>query len=139
MLPDPSGAKPKLGSATGAPGLGVRVAPDPIPDVFPDAAGNVEAVNPPRGMSVAPALAALPARLIPKRLQNRFRKARGEDNQIVWSMGDGPFSDGPVAESLRMRVTSPTHGVVEPDAKMPLIEFQNRLAGTQNLWRKDEE
>jgi len=139
MLPDPSGAKPKLGSATFAPGLGVRVAPDPCPDVFPDANGNVGPVNPARGMSVAPMVEALPARLIPRRLQNRFRKAQGDDNQIVWSLGEGPFVGGPVAESLIMRVTSSKHGVVEPESKMQLDEFQKRLADTQSLWRKDEQ
>jgi len=135
MLPDQLG-KPKIGSATGAPGLGVRVPPDPHPDIFPDKNGCVGPDR--RGMSVAPSVDALPAWRIPRRLKSRFRNASGSNALVVFSMGEGQFIDSGVAERLKLCVTSATHGAVEPEMKMKVEEFQALLAGTQASWRKDE-
>jgi len=134
MLADASGEKPKIG-CEGGPGLGVREPPDPHADVHPDSAGIVETG---RGMSVAPSIDAMLPHLIPKRLRRTNRDAKASNDKIVWSLGVGPFVDAVLNLTLVLRVTSDTHGQVEPAERMPLIDFQNALASTQNDWRKDE-
>ncbi len=134
MLPDASGEKPKIDCEGGA-GLGVRVPPDPNADVHPDESGNI---SPGEGMSVAPNIEALDWFRIPKRLKHLYPDAIGSNKQVIWSMGEGPFVDAAVGSSLVLRVTSDTHGQVEPDKKLLLDEFQSALARTQNEWQKDE-
>ena len=52
-------------------------------------------------------------------------------------MGSGPFEAGPVAASLMLRPDNKepcTHGVVEPDNRMALAEYQGALAATRDSW-----
>jgi hypothetical protein len=146
--------KPRLGS--GGSTLGVR-----LPggaggtDITPDADGNVRPGR--KGMSVAPDLEALlrhlpnqvPRRLrflesdpdVPEDLRRLAGRARGENSLHVWSMGEGPFESGPLTEDLEL-LPDPVpayHGVVIPVRKMPAVDYQKALWGTQALWSKDEQ
>ncbi|MGK4009285.1 hypothetical protein WMF31_42185 [Sorangium sp. So ce1036] len=61
-------------------------------------------------------------------------------------MGDGEFRAAAVAPGLRLcpdKEPNPlsgvvSHGVVEPDVAMPLSEYEQRLADTQEKWFIDE-
>src|SRR5438445_192523 len=94
-------------------GLGVRGVPtNGVLDVDLDDQGR--GVLNGKGMSVAPAWRALPYFLIPERLKDRVPRARGSNGLSCFTMGDGPFADGPVADGLDLLVDKPTHGVVAP-------------------------
>src|SRR5437764_15404687 len=98
--------------ATGK-GLGVRGTPvNGVTDVDLDGEGKVILND--KGMSVAPAWRDLPYFLISKRLKIRFRDARGPSNLYCFTMGEGPFTDGSVADGLDLKVDAPKHGVVAP-------------------------
>lgn len=102
------------------------------------------------GMSVQPSLQALAERFlnwVPKRLAETnpglFRGATGRPSTTsIWTMGEGPFVDGPVATDLALRCDTDEqpvlHGVVEPDRVMPLVEFQSALAATRDQWAVEE-
>lgn len=92
-------------------------------------------------MSVSPSIQDLPGHRIPKRLQQRIPKAGGNDANIIWSMGEGPFAAARLASGLQLRPdpNNSEHGFVEPDDVMPLADYQAALAGTQSLWSVDEE
>jgi hypothetical protein len=124
--------KPMVGAS--ATTLGVRVPTD----IAPDAAGDVHSAT--GGMSVSPSLRALPARLIPRRLRHMVPRAAGNDRLLVWSMGDGPFVQEPIAPRLQLRPDphNSRHGLVEPDASMSLDDYRAALAATQNEWSVDE-
>jgi hypothetical protein len=117
--------------------LGVRVDgknPDVSPEdgfVFPGGGG----------MSVAPTLRELPEHRIPKRLRHLVPEARGKDVPFVWRMGDGPFDLAPVAPRLQLRPDRGNihHGVIEPDERMRLEEYEQALAATQNEWTVEEQ
>ncbi|HLX63461.1 MAG TPA: hypothetical protein VKX17_19480 [Planctomycetota bacterium] len=135
MLPDSSGTKPKLGCVDG-PGLGVRVPPDPNADVFPDQNGDIMPQT--GGMSAAPSVGEMLPHLIPKRMKHVYSQANGSNKRDVWFMGEGPFANSEVAPSLKLRLTSSKHGLVEPDSKMPIGRFQILLSETQDQWRTVE-
>ena len=130
---------PKIGSGKNL--LGV-VTPDggppgAAPDVIPDQRGHLTPGS--GGMSVAPTAADLPAHRLPARLRDRgVFKARGDDKLLVWSLGIGPYLDGPVAEGLRLRLDSDAHALVEPIVDMHVDEFRQHLAATVNDWVVDE-
>ncbi len=131
------GDKPKVGS--GSKMLGVRVSPDPNLDLPVNVNGNVS----PRsgGMSVAPDWKDLPSFLIPKRLIDLYPDARGSNQLVLWTMGDGAFQTGAFANDLDFRQDpndSNVHGLVEPAREMKIAEFQAALAATQDQWRKVE-
>jgi hypothetical protein len=130
MLADESGAKPKMGSTTDEPGLGVRV---PV-DVKPDSRGVVFPGQ--GGMSVAPFVRVMPPRLVPARLKHLNRNASGDDDRVVWSLGEGPFVTASLGSALIFRKTSSTHGVVEPEMEILIDELQRLLTATQDKWRK---
>ena len=125
--------KPALGAA--ATTLGARV-PN---DIEADAGGLVHPGT--GGMSVAPSLQNLPNFRVPKRLHSIFPAAQGRNELFVWSMGIGVFRDGPLTESLNLRLdpTDPRHGFVEPAVTMSLNDYQNALWATQSEWSIDEE
>jgi hypothetical protein len=83
----------------------------------------------------------LPFFLVPRRLSHLVPGARGNDRHRVWSIGEGPFAMGPLAEALALRPDpdNPAHGFVEPDRRMPAGAFQQALHATQALWRIEEE
>jgi hypothetical protein len=107
-----------------------------VVDIDLDDHGNVELNG--KGMSVAPAWRDLPYFLVSRRLRDRFPAARGGSDLYCFTMGDGPFVDGNVAVGLDLKVDGPTHGVVVPQACVPLDQFQADLANTRDEWTIDE-
>ncbi|HEX3477833.1 MAG TPA: hypothetical protein VHT91_22580 [Kofleriaceae bacterium] len=130
MTPTSSGL-PQV--AATARSLGVRVPTD----VAPDEAGDVHPGR--RGMSVAPDVVSLPLHRIPKRLAHLRLGAIGPDTDVVWSHGEGRFLAGRVAAHLALVPDKPEHGVVAPDTKMRLADYEAALAATQPGWRRDEQ
>jgi hypothetical protein len=128
MLPD--GSYPKLGR--GARMLGVRVPKD----IAPDQNGDVQPGS--HGMSVAPSLRDLPIELVPKRLRHLRVGAAGPDTSKVWRHGEGRFETAIVAPHLVLRPDRPDHGVIAPDAVMPLEQYEHALAETSSGWVIDE-
>lgn len=124
------GNYPKVGDARDE--LGVRPNVD-----LPVRGGMVVPLS--RGMSVAPAWRLLPYFLIPKRLKHLVHGARGTNRGACWRFGIGDFNSGDVADGLRLCVTSPKHGVVEPAMQQSLADFQARLAATRDSWTIDEQ
>jgi hypothetical protein len=98
------------------------------------------------GMSVAGCLRTFYAPLLPKRFEavdaERFRGARGNNSQKVWSMGDDPYLASPVTSDLNLCIEDtgepPGHGSVEPNRVMPLAAYRAALASTQDQWQEDE-
>jgi hypothetical protein len=92
-------------------------------------------------MSVYASLRAMPARMVPKRLRPVIPFAAGSNNLRVWAMGEGPFTAGPLAQHLRLRIDpeDPMHGFIEPDKIMTLAEYEAVLAATQPMWVVTEE
>jgi hypothetical protein len=119
--------------------LGVRVPPSKTIDIEPDAQGHVH----PRtgGMSVAPSPLELPFFRVPKRLKGVIPGATGSDDYACWHLGEGPFVEGEVADSLVLRPDSERaaeHGFVEPAARMRCLDYQAALAATREHWRRWE-
>lgn len=123
--------------------LGVVLPPDPNADVIPEN-GYVNAKS--GGMSVFAAIKKLPGRLIPARLRDQypehFQKARGDDGLRVWCMGSEEFQDGAVTAHLVLRLDKPgekRHGLVEPNIRTKLEEYQAELRSTVSDWEICEE
>lgn len=129
---------PEVGTASHM--LGARVTGNPI-DISPDNDGNVHSNT--GGISVARSINDLLPHLIPKRLRDYFEDAAGSSNRFVWSMGEGEFSEGVVAEDLFLRrkpenAQGKVQGLVEPAILMMLQEYQSALAATRPHWTVDE-
>jgi hypothetical protein len=126
--------------ATGK-GLGVRGVPvNTVVDVDLDEEGRVILND--KGMSVAPDWRVLPYFLIPETLRHKLpeaRRARGNSDLHCFTMGEGSFIKGPVAEGLDLKPDSPNHGVVVPRISVLLDEYQTDLANTRDLWTLVEE
>ena len=89
---------------------------------------------------------ALPPHRLPRRLQQkypeRFPEAMAPNGVHCWSMGQGAFSADRVAEYLRLRLDPDDpdrHGLVEPDDRMKLKDYEAALATTQGQWQRWEE
>lgn len=129
--------KPRVGAT--AKTLGVRVAPDPKPDIPVDTAGLVWPGT--GGMSVAPNWRSLPGHRIPARLVDKHPSATGKNSLYCWRLGAGDFLAGPVAPDLTFRPdpnTPAQHGLVEPAQEMSLADYQAALAATRDHWVVDE-
>jgi hypothetical protein len=125
--------KPRI--ASDGKGLGVRGAPvNGVTDVDLDEEGRV--VLNVKGMSVC--LDWPPYFLISKRLKDRFPEARGPVDLYRFTMGEGPFDDGPVADGLDLKKDKVDHGLVVPRELVPLDRFQTDLANTRDRWTEDE-
>lgn len=85
-------------------------------------------------MSVAPSLVALPPHRVPERLGHLVEGAAGADSDRVWAFGEGTFSTGALSVGLLLRVTSATHGNIEPDEPRPFAQYEAHLAATATLW-----
>jgi hypothetical protein len=122
-------------------GLGVRGIPvNNVTDVDLDADGKVILND--KGMSVAPGWRDLPYFLIPARLGNKLpdaRRARGNNNLHCFTMGDGQFAAGPVADGLDLKPDGRSHGVVVPRTSVLLDQYQMDLANTRDRWNIDED
>lgn len=130
------GTKPTIGSDDNQ--LGVRVHPHPRADIPVDDGDTVSPLT--GGMSVNPSLEELIKRpfLVPRRLRNRFPGARAVDSLVIWRLGNGPFDRTAVAAGLMLAPDEKKlpceHGVIEPDNRMSLQEYQESLAATRNSW-----
>jgi hypothetical protein len=89
-------------------------------------------------MSVAPSVTGLPPHRVPERLGHLVEGASGHDSDRVWVAGAGAFSSGTFAQGLALRVTSTTHGVVEPDERRPFAHYEAHLAATATQWTVGE-
>ena len=51
-------------------------------------------------------------------------------------MGSGPFVDSPFHAKLDLRVDpkNSLHGYIEPDAPMPVADYQQAIADTRDQW-----
>ena len=135
MKRDPADNLPVVGS-TSSSELGAR----PGVDITVDPGGNV--VLDDTGMSVAPAWRDLDFTRIPKRLRHIVPGATGANSNSCYTMGVGPFQNGPVANGLvlipdhgQMPVT---HGVIAPVQVVPLAVYQTDLENTRADWQIDE-
>src|SRR5260370_38293414 len=124
--------KPLVG--TSASSLGARVPTD----IRPDAAGYVRPGT--GGMSVAPSLRDLPARLVPSRLRHLVPGAAGNDDLSIWARGKGHFARRAISEQLQLRLDPKrsNHGFVEPRAAMKLDDYQEALAARRVQWSISE-
>ena len=129
MKPNPSGNAP-LVEPTGR-GLGVRPR-----DLAPCERGLAHPLR--GGMSVTPSLLELPPHRVPERLGHLVEGASGHDIDRVWVVGEGAFSNGPFAQGLTLRLTSTSHGLVEPDEQRPFTQYVEHLAATANTWTVGE-
>lgn len=129
MKPNASGKAPLVEPS--ARGLGVRPC-----DLAPCKLGLAHPQQ--GGMSVSPALAMLPPHRVPERLDHLVEGASGNDSDRVWVAGAGDFSNGPFAQGLALRVTSSSHGVIEPNKKCLFKQYEDDLAATAKQWTVGE-
>jgi hypothetical protein len=80
----------------------------------------------------------LPPHRVPERLGHLREGASGPDSDRVWVWGEGVFLNGPLSQGLALRVTSTTHGVVEPDEQRPFAQYEAHLAATASGWTVGE-
>jgi len=97
-------------------------------------------------MSVSPSVETLPPHRLPRRLQKkypeRFPEASAPNAVYCWSMGEGGFVPGFVADHLRLRLDPEAperHGFVEPEGRMKVEDYEAALGATRNQWRRWEE
>jgi hypothetical protein len=62
----------------------------------------------------------------------------GSNNLHCWKMGDGEFVDGSLTSALNFRRDSAIHGLVEPNAIVPLETYEADLTATREHWKIDE-
>ena len=86
---------------------------------------------------VHPSLETLPLMFLPRRLRHRFPKAAGSNSLRVWRMGAGIWASGELTPDLRVELdpSKPDlHGLVGPNATMPIDHYRAALASTQDSW-----
>lgn len=116
---------PKIGDSPKS--LGVRVPPDPNPDIVPDANG-VRPTTPanPGGMSCATLVQALPRHRRP----SEWNGTQTGTTFKVWEIDESDL--GPDLAVIR---DSPTHITIGPARTMTLDQFRAALAATQPKWK----
>ncbi len=140
MLADGTGLLPRV--ANDAESLGVRVVDET--GGAKDITVTDGMVSPGReGMSVSLSVLHLPSHRVPKKFKGLVPELEGrkvpsgKNDLACWQMGDGAFTDAGFAPGL-MFLTQPvgstTHGVVSPDAEVPLAAYRETLARTQADW-----
>ena len=107
--------------------LGVRVPPDPNPDMVPDVHGNVHTptLATPTGMSCALLIQDLPRHRRPAEWSGTKHQATFK----VWRIDKDDL--GPDLVALR---DSPGHITIGPARTMTLDQFRAALAMTQSKW-----
>ena len=141
MLADVTGLLPRVGNDAGS--LGVRVAHETggAKDITV-VDGMVNAGR--EGMSVSPSILLLPSHRVPKKFKGQIpeweghRIPSGKNDLICWHTGEGPFEDGGFAQGLLFQTQpegSPNHGVICPEADMPLDAYRGALSRTQSRWK----
>jgi hypothetical protein len=98
------------------------------------------------GLSVGGCVRTTYLNILPRRLQTLYpqwaRGAKGRNSDQVWAMGQGKYETAPISADLDLRFQTedrPGHGLVAPNRKMLLEEYQAALAATQDQWKVDEE
>lgn len=138
MLED--GGSPKIGPRFLYLGVREPGGPSPQPDVDLDETGCVKLNQ--KGMSVFRSLndlRDLVPHLVPRHLKRHHRGAAARDGARIFSIGDGGYCSGTIANRLALVADSEDmHGSIVPDALMPLAEFQAALAATREMWAIDE-
>jgi hypothetical protein len=137
------GDKPAVGR--GGRHLGVRIGPlEQGKDINPDGDGFVHPGS--GGMSVGPSAKALPPHRLPRRLSEKypdtFADAIGPNDDYCWWMGNGAFVPERVADGLLLRLDPDDperHGLVEPDARMKLEQYESALIATLDKWQRWQE
>jgi hypothetical protein len=109
---------------------------DARPDVHPDKEDRVEPGG--GGMSVYSDWQKLPYYRIPKRLKGVVADAAGQDDLYIWKLREVPFVAGPLNSRLRICCEDEEHGLVEPNFRMLIDDFQDALAGTRLDWVIEE-
>lgn len=119
--------------------LGVRVPPNPNPDVGLDPITNAVVLDG-SGMSVVKNWRLLPPHLIPVRLAGIIKKAKGLGSLTCFRLGDGPFVPGPLAAGLELaaKPNVTDKGNVVPSGPVTISQFQSDLAATRIQWVVDE-
>lgn len=140
MLADSTGLVPRVGND--AESLGVRVAEET--GGFNDITVANGMVQPGReGMSVSLSVLHLPASRIPKKYKGLIPELEGrkvpsgKNGLTCWQTGAGAFEDGDFAPGLLFLTqpkSSTNHGVVCPEAEVPLDDYREALASTQPNW-----
>jgi hypothetical protein len=72
----------------------------------------------------------------------RFPEATGPNGVHCWRMEDDAFAPGRVADrlSLRLDPNNPErHGLVEPDDRMKVEDYETALVATRDQWQRWEE
>lgn len=110
-------------------------------DDIPEKAGKVMPGT--GGMSVSPSLDTIPTHRLPKRLKNkyptRFPDATGSNRLHCWSLGDGEFAAGPLADGLVLRLDPDApleHGFVEPVEEVETGVYMAALEATGSSWQR---
>ena len=118
--------------------LGVRVPPNPSPDVDLDDREFI--VQNGRGMSVAENWRHLLPHLIPKRLKPLSPGAAGPNSIACFKMGAGAFAACAVNIDLYLALKPGTlqHGNIVPARAVHRDQFQASLAATRSEWSIDE-
>lgn len=116
---------PKVGSSAKL--LGVRVPPNPKPDVQPNANGLIPTLTQknPQGMSCAPRIEDLPRHRRPVHWDGKQKSPTFQ----VWKIAEeDPDPDLAIVQD------SPSHITIGPSGDMTADELQAALAATQSKW-----
>ena len=118
--------------------LGVRVPPNPSPDV--DLDRNMQVITNGKGMSVAEHWRYMLGHFVPKRLVPVCPGATGSNKLTCYKFGTGVFASAPLNDELV--VVTKQHdlhaGNVVPSESVPIQQFQAALARTRTQWQPDE-
>ena len=87
-----------------------------------------------KGMSVNASLETIAPQLVPPQYGNRVEGPGGKKSHWVWTMGKGPFINGPLAPRLQLDCDGGDHGLAEPDGRMLHSQYVEALADTQADW-----
>ena len=118
--------------------LGVRIPPNPSPDVDLDESRNVVCNG--KGMSVVENWRRLLPHLIPKRLRSVFPSAAGSNAVACFRFGQGPFAEEQLNSCLAVvfKGRDTRGGNVVPIELVSIGQFQDDLAATYGDWVIDE-
>jgi hypothetical protein len=137
-----AGERPQIAPGQ-ASGLGVRTGDCEYPDIGVDPQDNVMPAT--GGMSVSSSVDQLPGHRVPRRLKekypDRFPFATASNAYGCWCLGDGEFVASLIAPRLCFRPDPEddlSHGFIEPETVMLLVEYERALGDTQGAWLRWE-
>lgn len=74
----------------------------------------------------------------PDHLKVLLGHAGGPNRLRIWRLGEGDFVEGPISESLHLRIDVPPHALIEAAHQMTVQTYLNALADTRTLWENSE-